>query len=295
MPKNMDNTFAHTCAVSGLPIEAAEPVRFLFLQSSPFSPRGEYASGDLDWYLRAPPIRATYDGYGSIACVNPRDESIQRLWIEGLDLDLYGGWDVSIFSDLCEGLHVGRYEVSRRLNRLSEDHCHLGCAVVREDVWTSILASTLIKYPGKRDGKDELVGGVAAIHAMVLQAWQGYQKLQIDLPRDADLDRNWRSWGRQRDNFVAALLSDNPSVSGFGLDTSWKLFAKHADRAESETSNFLDVVAETLFVEQVIRAVRVAWRPVGPQGPQIAEWPMHVHFHQMIAHCARRRQLECER
>jgi len=79
-------SFNYTCCVSGLPIGAGDPVRYILLQASPFSERGEYANGAEEWYVRTPPIRAEYNDYGSIEdCKNP---SIQRLWLEAFKLDL---------------------------------------------------------------------------------------------------------------------------------------------------------------------------------------------------------------
>jgi hypothetical protein len=79
-------SFDYTCCVSGLPIGAGDPVRYILLQASPFSERGDYANGAEEWYIRTPPIRAEYNDYGSIE--DCKDPSIQRLWLDAFKLDL---------------------------------------------------------------------------------------------------------------------------------------------------------------------------------------------------------------
>lgn len=50
----------------------------------------------------------------------------------------------------------------------------------------------------------------------------------------------------------------------------------------TEIDNFLNVVAETVLVEQVIRMIRMTWDPTGPRGPQFGEWEKHLNHHKMI-------------
>lgn len=79
-------SFAATCCVSGLPIEAGDEVRFLLLQSNRFSERGDYAKIPDSWFVRTPPLRAKYNDYGSVEDVE--DGPLRDVWVEMFDLDL---------------------------------------------------------------------------------------------------------------------------------------------------------------------------------------------------------------
>lgn len=79
-------SFAATCCVSGLPIEASNEVRFFLLQSSPYSEGGDHASAPHVWYIRTPPLRAKYNDYGSVEDVEAG--AMRDLWTEQLAIDL---------------------------------------------------------------------------------------------------------------------------------------------------------------------------------------------------------------
>jgi len=73
--------YAYTCAVSNLPIQGGDPVRFLLLVSN----------GARDWYPRTFPLRAVYSSYGSV--VEVEEGHAQDLWLEGFQADLVSrGW-----------------------------------------------------------------------------------------------------------------------------------------------------------------------------------------------------------
>lgn len=121
-------SFDYTCAVSGLPIGANDDVRFILLQASPYNRGGCHADSAECWYLRAPPIRAKYNDYGSVENVHPDDESLVQLWLDGLKVDLIEKGvgdntchDVAVrkamtFDELCEALWENRVEVRRELD-----------------------------------------------------------------------------------------------------------------------------------------------------------------------------------
>jgi len=71
--------FSMSCSLSGLGISGGTPVRCLLLTASP------YGEG---WLVRTPPLRATYDSYGSIEKVHEDDKFIADLWLRGLREDL---------------------------------------------------------------------------------------------------------------------------------------------------------------------------------------------------------------
>lgn len=116
----------HTCAVSHLPIHEGDAVRVVLLQSSPFT-NGRYARGELTWYLRAPPVRATYEGHHEPPLLDPRDAFIASLWLEGFDVDIIErGYGEDLYRDaparrgmtfdaLVEALTAERVKVRRDL------------------------------------------------------------------------------------------------------------------------------------------------------------------------------------
>lgn len=118
-----------TCAISGLPIGYGDEVRFLLLQSSPYNRMQGHADlGPERWYLRAPPIRASYDDYGRIGDINPEDQFIAKLWLDGLNVDMIekGVGDNTYhdspvrknmtFKQLVDALRQHRVEVRRELD-----------------------------------------------------------------------------------------------------------------------------------------------------------------------------------
>lgn len=113
--------FAMTCSISGLGISEGTPVRCLLLTISPYvgeDPRQP-------WIVRTPPIRAEYNGYGSIENIHPDDEKIARLWVRGLREDVVekglgdnAYHDVPVsrdmsFEELLKAIQAGRLEVRR--------------------------------------------------------------------------------------------------------------------------------------------------------------------------------------
>lgn len=79
-------SFAYTCSISGLPIESGDAVRFLLLQASPFGTSGSYAKGPESWYVRTPPIRATYNDYGTVE--DYETGPVTDAWIDAFNFDM---------------------------------------------------------------------------------------------------------------------------------------------------------------------------------------------------------------
>ena len=77
--------FSMTCSISGLGISGGTPVRCLLLTASPYS-NDDPRRGD--WIVRTPPLRAVYNGYGTIEEVHTDDKFIADLWLRGLREDL---------------------------------------------------------------------------------------------------------------------------------------------------------------------------------------------------------------
>ena len=79
-------SFASTCAVSNLPIEWGDPVRWLLV-----SRRHTRNSVNIDscWEVRTLPLRAKYNDYGSIEEFDDPGNHVINSILEGLNIDLY--------------------------------------------------------------------------------------------------------------------------------------------------------------------------------------------------------------
>ncbi len=122
-------SFAYTCAVSGLPIEAGDKVYYLMLTENPYYENGKNTCYSTDiWFPRTPPLLAEYNDYGSVE--NIEEELMCDLWLRGLRLDLIeqGVGENSVhdvptsktmtFEQLLEALVKGRILVDRNFRPL---------------------------------------------------------------------------------------------------------------------------------------------------------------------------------
>jgi len=111
-----------TCAVSGLPIECGDEVRYLLLTKSPYSDSISCYIHDL-WFPRGYPLRAVYNDYGSVEEI--KSEALQQTWLDALKLDVIErGWgnnschDIDVhkemdFGHLLAAIWEGRVHVSQ--------------------------------------------------------------------------------------------------------------------------------------------------------------------------------------
>lgn len=118
-------SFASTCCVSGLPIEAGDAVRYLLLTQNPYCTGGFVCESHGRWIPRTWPVRAVYNDYGSIE--RWEKSPVQELIMKGFQADLVevGVGDNSIhdvavkkdmsFEGLLEAVWEGRVMVKRNL------------------------------------------------------------------------------------------------------------------------------------------------------------------------------------
>ena len=116
--------FAMTCAVSGLPIEAGDSVRYSLLTQSPYT-RSNCHIHDL-WFPRTWPLLAKYNDYGSVEGIE--GGVAQQAWLDAFKIDLKtrGIGDNSVhdvatsknmtFGQMLEGIWKGRIVVKRELD-----------------------------------------------------------------------------------------------------------------------------------------------------------------------------------
>jgi len=120
-------SFAYTCALSGLPIEAGDDVRWFMVTENPYE--RHYVCGLYDlWFPRTWPLTAKYNDYGSIERYDESDVIIRSI-IDGLKEDLIetGVGDNSIhdvearkgmsFEDTLVAIQEGRIRVERDNSR----------------------------------------------------------------------------------------------------------------------------------------------------------------------------------
>lgn len=123
-------SFAYTCAVSGLPIEAGDKVRYMLLTKNPYHNGSENTCYIHDlWFPRTFPLKGEYNDYGSVENISDGPE--KDIWLEGLKRDLVErGWgentvhDVPAdknmtFDELLDAVQEGRIVVNRDTDRNS--------------------------------------------------------------------------------------------------------------------------------------------------------------------------------
>ncbi len=79
-------SFASTCAVSGIPLESGDPVRWYLLTENPYEDNLVCYSHDM-WFPRSWPVRAEYNDYGSIESYDDKCPSIVSI-VEALKHDM---------------------------------------------------------------------------------------------------------------------------------------------------------------------------------------------------------------
>ena len=62
--------FDYRCCVTGLPIRAGDPIKFILLAENPYERDTIIGMGDY-WFLRSWPLRGEYNDYGSIDLTLP--------------------------------------------------------------------------------------------------------------------------------------------------------------------------------------------------------------------------------
>lgn len=125
-------SFAFTCSISGLPIHAGTPVRYLTLTQNPYNTNPascSHSPGDR-WFPRTFPLKVVYNDYGSIE--NIQEGVLLDIFLKGFTLDVVekGTGDNSChdvpvslnmnLSQVLEALWEGRISVTNK-NTSSKD------------------------------------------------------------------------------------------------------------------------------------------------------------------------------
>jgi len=104
----------------------------------------------------------------------------------------------------------------------------------------------------------------------------------------------WKTWWHDSYNPVGSLICDNPSIGAFGMNTSFAMMANCLPE-QKDIDNFCNVIAETALVSDVLRTIRMSWRPEGNTSPQFGEWEAHRDFHLKMAKCTLKKIAEREK
>lgn len=286
--------FAATCSLSDLPIPGGTSIRVLLLTENPY--------GD-GWDLRAPPIRAVYDDYGGIQCVEPSDGVITDLWLKGLEVDmvcrhkglLAASHEKLSFDELVLALKEGRVMVRQdvkdfwrppveaQLHRPSgprekdsnEDRTlRVRWAFVRSDVWDGLVAEKRPCWwsPGTMD---EAVSRVVEF----------YEGLVEDNPVSRILRKNQGENSIPHFTALAypgkdGLVKSTPGVIGL---TEHLALLKLAAMGAEDVARILDATAEMVHVHFFLHDARRVWEPVEfCRGAQDAEWRDQLRFMKVV-------------
>ena len=280
-------SFDYTCAVSGLPISAGDPVRFMLLSENHFK---ENACEITDvWVPRNFPIKAKYNDYGSI---EEYEEGILKdLMMEAFDHDLHEVevgdnkyHDVAVYHGMAfykflEALWEQRVSVNRPSTSRSKGPSAVRQAMIREDVWQVLLKYKLDESEYKSNTLAHFKKGASIVWA---DALNGARKMSPD--DSINIGSIRAALGNMGSDVASAgciqgHLQRTPAISnwkhqlGLAIQRQSKATLSDADRA-----TVVDTLAECCFVSTVLSLTRYWWRPSYPCGPQQGAYADHAEI-----------------
>ncbi len=272
-------SFAYTCCISGLPIEAGDKVRFMMLTRNPYYEEGRHNCYiDGLWFPRALPLRASYNDYGSIE--GAQDPFIQQSWLDGLRMDLVElaigknkyhdvatSKDMS-FDELLEALWEGRVLVKsnvdtngflwdKKLEQNKGVNISVAQAMIREDVWSALV---------------NLNVSMAKRYRAAAREW--YTKKVLNSDKDEIRYAFMRVQAPLGLFSFEYILSDTKPCT-VGLGTHLYMLAKKCTFSDE----IIDLLGEFACITAILsRMCRYQWSPSGGSGPQEGDWKSHVAF-----------------
>jgi hypothetical protein len=275
MTRTLMGSFSSTCAISGLGIDAGDPVRYMLLTETP------YGDDNLStpWFPRTFPLKGKYDDYGGVEDV---EEGPQRdVWMAALQLDIIERevgdnyiHDVAVtkdmtFEDIQNALWEGRVQVVSDMNRTDFDVGFDGLLEELKDLERAEL-SDLVAVGNKTMGIE-----VEPREPRNVKPLRLYQALiREDVWQELILT-GLAMLGRKEKDLVNTGIARShvPFAVGYGthdaLMSRWEINGT-VDAAEVE--RWKRVVGETLVVEEALARARYWWRPsytLGPQFPDV--------------------------
>ena len=140
-------------------------------------------------------------------------------------------------------------------------------AMIREDVWQALCNLN------HKSWNDKIPSDCAGYKSLVREHWEK----QLKAKQASSTLPQGELWVLARGldtSLVASILKDKLVYS---LGTHFGLMLEK-NLTESELTDFLDTVSETLHVQRMLSLLRYQWHPAGPIGPQFGEWPLHQDF-----------------
>jgi hypothetical protein len=140
-------------------------------------------------------------------------------------------------------------------------------AMIREDVWQALCNLS------HKSWNDKVPSDCDGFKSLVREHWEKRLKAKqasSTLPQG----ELWVLKGEVDTSPVSLILRDKLVYS---LGTHFGLMLEK-NLTESELTDFLDTVSETLHVQRMLSLLRYQWHPAGPIGPQFGEWPLHRDF-----------------
>jgi hypothetical protein len=165
------------------------------------------------------------------------------------------------------------------------------------------------EYYGYTFGPKSHKGKLAVAHAMVREdVWQALLKLKPDIwnddcPKSSEEFRKAipKYWNRRQstknhkeplDKRIRKIYPEESDIFSVNLDSndSFTLaWSAHFELAlDSKLQgvcllNFLDTVADSIFIKICLYDLRIPWRPSTSYGPQFGEWGLHKQFGATLA------------
>lgn len=143
--------FSYSCSISGLPIDAGDPVMFLALSTS-YEKR--YATGiDGAWRPMTLPIRAQYNDYGSVEFIedSPVTEAFfASLSKRAIEREVGENWchDVAVMKDMPRGKWLeALWEDRVQIKGFDRSVLDVSQTMIRQDIWEFLVQRRSI--PGR--------------------------------------------------------------------------------------------------------------------------------------------------
>lgn len=263
--------FDYTCAVSGLPIQNGEEVRFFLIQEN--VPNYSVRASESLWYLRTFPISARYNDYGSIE--GYQDDLVLSLLRAGLTKDvvpLEQGeneyHDVPVQPDMTfEKMLVALWEKRVKVRYKMGYEAPLDYCLIREDVWQALLNLPCLDTFSYKSVKVQWFRD---------EALEAYDTPEPDAKiafQDLDL---WESYT----NPLAKISLYNHGT--FGIVKHWKLL-REKNLPTQDVLPFLDTVGEFAYINLLLAHLGHRWLPSKPYGQQVGDFGAHAKFLRAMA------------
>lgn len=301
---------AYTCAVSGLPIEDGDAVRYLLLTKNPFHDGAGSTCYIHDvWFPRTLPLRAVYNDYCSVHKVETG--AVRDTWLEGLKIDLVEQADGSAsksmdFSAMLYAVRSGRLLVAREVpsravalfqevnrKRLAELDGDSTLAAVRkafdEEAPTPSADARPLPISQAMIREDIWQALLKVPTAKQLEWYRRGLRAEADARADLSLDDFERAMHRAGSQVHAGawlFRDDIPYTVGIGTHLDLLL-----DKGEI-SDEVINVAAEFARVTQVLSGSRYQWRPSSSSGPQSGEWTVHADIAAAVQRVAVRKARE---